>query len=289
MPRHEAVVLHRDDTRVVVVQRREVQRVAHHHAPVLPTGLLAVVVVLVATGDMGADVLAVVVIDGTALVFRVQILHDDVLQPGQPLQVQVESQHIVFQVVHEEVEAFFLVPVGTAAVAVVVEQEHAGVVFKIVVEIEGHAPRGIVEAQPPHPAAYMVATGILIDTRRTGLAGIGTPGNEGMDEGFQVAGVIIDNTAIIDIGSTAKLACHLQAQFQRDVLRTNAQIGGLRVVEGVLHILALAPGEVALPAGVGLQTVGNVAFQRQPLLGVRHRPVVGQSQAHLRNGAGIDA
>ena len=78
MPGHEAVVLHLDGV-VFVIKRRDVKRIAHHLSPMLPTAVEVVVVVIIATAYLQANVVSLVVIHRARLILRVKILHHDIL------------------------------------------------------------------------------------------------------------------------------------------------------------------------------------------------------------------
>ena len=74
---HEAIILEVDDT-IGVVDGRPIERIAHGLSPVLPTRVDVVVVEVVLTADVVGQRGRVVVIDGAALVLRVDVLEHHV-------------------------------------------------------------------------------------------------------------------------------------------------------------------------------------------------------------------
>ena len=70
MPRYEAVVVD-IQLSVGVVYGRSVERIAYYLPPVLPTWIDAVIVIVVYSGYLVADVLCVVVVVGAALILGV--------------------------------------------------------------------------------------------------------------------------------------------------------------------------------------------------------------------------
>lgn len=106
MERGEAVVLN-GERAVVVVDRRAVERIAHYLSPMLPSGEDIMVIEVVSTADMLGASDGMVVIERSALVFGIEIFHDDVFQPRAVAQVEFSTEHPVLEVVEKVVVAFF--------------------------------------------------------------------------------------------------------------------------------------------------------------------------------------
>ena len=66
----------------------------------LPTWLNGVVVVVVHATDVVKDLWCSVCIDGTALVSREEIFHHSVAHPAEVFQMDIGSEHDVFQWIH---------------------------------------------------------------------------------------------------------------------------------------------------------------------------------------------
>ena len=165
------------------------------------------VIVVVTAADMVADGRGMVMVERTALIFGVHILQNNVVEPCGILQAQFGTKQPVLEVVEEVAMLLLDVPLVAGAIAVVVEVQHHGVVFKILVGIESEVPRVVVEVQPCHPAAEVVAAGIL-----PGIAvgRVAATRQKGMPHTLQSA-LIADGGAIASVRRTAKLAGHLQS------------------------------------------------------------------------------
>ena len=289
---HESGVLEVDDA-VLVVDGRAVERVAHGLSPMLPTGVDVVVVVAVAAADVVGQRGRVVVVDGAALVLRVDILKHDVAQPRAILYVQLQAEQHVLQVVDEVATLLPDSPLVACSVAVVVELQHRRVVFEVFIDVESQLPGIVVVVHAHHPRAQLVALGILI--LGAFLGHVGTTWHEGVPHAAQSVVALVDAhvAAPRHIGRTAKLGSHLQTEFEGEREEAlgiaNHQVTGLRVEECAVGVLLLLLREVVLPVLVGGLSVGHVALQSEPAVGEGQHPVVGQRQAHLRHGPRVDA
>ena len=73
MPGHEAAVLNLYPA-VVIIQRGEIERIAHHLAPVLPSHQYVMIIVVVQASDMFGEGRRTVMVDAAALIFGIEIV-----------------------------------------------------------------------------------------------------------------------------------------------------------------------------------------------------------------------
>ena len=98
------------------------------------------VVIIVYASYVVGERRSVVVIHRSALILCVYILEHYVAYPRAIFEVHLHAEHHVLQVVEQKLALFLLLPLVTAAVAVVVDEEHGGVVFKILVGVYAQTP-----------------------------------------------------------------------------------------------------------------------------------------------------
>ena len=97
---------------VVIINRRTVEWISYHLAPMLPSRIDAVVIIIISTRYMVCDTRCTVMIVRTTLIFGIEILQHHIFQPARILQIQFEAQHDVLQRIHEETPFYFLIPVS---------------------------------------------------------------------------------------------------------------------------------------------------------------------------------
>ena len=258
----------------------------------LIAGIEAVVVEVVLTAEVVGDGCGVVVIDGAALIFRVEILENEIVEPRIGFVVIFETEHPVFKIVDEITVLFLHLPFIARSVAVVVHEEHGRMVLEELVGIQRETAPVAVVVQPRNPRAEHIALDILVYH----LTGIAAATEDGMPVvGDAAAGLHLLHGAggVRRIDCSTKEGNHLEAEFQRPgtetLLVSYFQISGFRVVQHLVGIPVLAVGEIGLPVAVGENAEGKMAFKMEPAARERHRPVIGKGQTHLRNGSGIDA
>ena len=232
MEGHESVVV---NTYLIVgvIYRRAEQRVADDLSPMLPSGVGAVVIVVVGAGNVVADVLRAVVVVWTALVFRIEILEHDVSQPCAILDVHLCSEHHVFEAIHEVAAVLPCVPLLALSVAVIVEQEHLAVVLEEMVGIHAQSPCLGVVVYSHHPAAQDVALLVAIHS----VCVVLSSGKERVPERFEAFFGRNGNHLALSVAlvwCAAKLGSHLQSHLQTQRIQVlvfaYAQISSLRVV-----------------------------------------------------------
>ena len=81
-----------------------------------------------------------VVVDGAALVFGIDVFKHHVLYHAVVLEAEFGAEHHVFEVVEHVATLLLRHPFCTFSVAVVVELQHGGVVFKELVGIKRQLP-----------------------------------------------------------------------------------------------------------------------------------------------------
>ena len=123
MKGHKPIVLHLDIT-IAIINRREVERIAHHLSPMLPARTEIMVIEIVLSANMVLPSCIVVMVNRTALIFCIKIFEDQSLQPGAVFHVQLGSQHPVFKIVEQVTTLLLHVPFLAFAISVVVELEH---------------------------------------------------------------------------------------------------------------------------------------------------------------------
>ena len=201
------------DAPVVIVDGRAIERIAHYLTPVLPTGIGAVVVVVIVAGDMVGDIHGMVVIERAALILGIEILYHHIMEPAAVLEIEFGTEHDVLEVIHIETAVLLHHILVALAIAVVVEHEHTRMVFKEVVGVKPQPPGIGVVVDTHEPAAQLVALYIGIFT----LAHVATTRDKGIPERAQpgIAFFGLYRTIFLrHIGSTTKLGTHLESQFQ---------------------------------------------------------------------------
>ena len=123
MPGHKAIVGH-PDTTIVIIERRTVERITHHLPPMLPACIEMVVVIVVAPHQMSVQISRMVVIDRSALILGIEILHDDSIEPRSSLEFQFCTKHHILEVVEEIAVVFLHIPLLSFAIAIIAEHEH---------------------------------------------------------------------------------------------------------------------------------------------------------------------
>ena len=109
---------------VFIVQRRPVERIAHRLSPVLVAGKDVMVVKVVPSADMVRNGKGMVVVDRTALVFRVKIFKDNTVQPVIGLKTILETQHPVLEVIEQIAVPLLHLPFVALPVTVIIKLEH---------------------------------------------------------------------------------------------------------------------------------------------------------------------
>ena len=101
-------------------------------------------------------------IDGTTLIFRIEILHNNIIQPTELFQFQLCPQEHILEVVKNVATIFLRVPLITCPITIVIEQEHRRLVFEEMIEI-GTDREGIgLIVQTHQPRTQMIAPGVAI-------------------------------------------------------------------------------------------------------------------------------
>ena len=98
------------------------------------------IVIVVAAAEMVGHIRRSVVIDGAALIFRVEIFQDDAAHPVAFLQLHLCSHHDVLERIVEVALLLLLHEVLAFGIAIIVEEEHLRMVFKVMVGIERSTP-----------------------------------------------------------------------------------------------------------------------------------------------------
>ena len=101
----------------------------------LPAREDIVIIIVVVTTDMVTVCGGTVVVHRSALILRIQILHDHVVQPSDLLQLHLRTQHDILEVVGHITVAHPLIPLLSPTIAVVVEHEHRRVVVEEMIGI----------------------------------------------------------------------------------------------------------------------------------------------------------
>ena len=114
-----------------------------------------------------------------------------------------------------------------------------------------------------------------------------------MEKCLQIRIIVVYLVTIIifQIGSATKLTSQLNAQLCREGLPflADLHIAGLTVIQGMLCVSMILMGKVPLPTIIGIHTIGDMSFEREPLTGAWNRPVVRQGKTNLGHRTGIDA
>ena len=205
-----------------------------------------------------------VVIGGTALISRIQVLEHQAVKPVVIFVVEIDAQEPVFEVVDEP----FVIVSRVPSVALLISGvclKHCRMVLKEFVGIHPKYPRVGVIVDAQHPRAQNVALFVLVFS----LAGITTAvREEGVPVGAEI-GSVLQNVegavAVWRISLAAELRCHLKSclngEREKDVLVAHFQVTRLAVVEHSVGIPLLAACEVVLPVLVGVLSVCYVSFQ----------------------------
>ena len=118
MPGGETVILHHNRT-VLIIKRRQIERIAHHLSPMLPTSKQIMIVVVIASRNLITDCWGMIMIDRTSLIFRGDILQDDIIEPSGILQSEVESQLPVFKGIDKITLGDHRIPLVTSSVTII--------------------------------------------------------------------------------------------------------------------------------------------------------------------------
>ena len=78
MPSNKTIVLDADIT-IGIINRRTIERISDNLAPMLPTTIQVMVIIIIKPTNMTIDILRMVMVQRTALVFGIHILEYDVL------------------------------------------------------------------------------------------------------------------------------------------------------------------------------------------------------------------
>jgi hypothetical protein len=81
VPSLESVIFHLNPA-IVVIERRKIERIARYLSPMFPSHQDIMVVVFIDASDVVWERRGTIVIDRTTLIFRIEILNDDILQPS---------------------------------------------------------------------------------------------------------------------------------------------------------------------------------------------------------------
>ena len=232
-----------------------------------------------------------VVINGAALVFGIDILCHHFLQPRRAIQPQFTTQKPIFKIIHEIALPLHVLCIAARAPPILVEMNHRRVVFKIMIGIKTHAPRRLLPITSHEPCPQMIT--FFVGKRAIG--GIAPCRKKGMPK-CTGRGTVVHNlhtTILLQIGCSAKLRGHFQSQFHRkghlSFGVSNHHIARFAVVKRTLRVAMLPLGETLLPATVGGFAISHMPFQAQPAVGEGHYPITRQRKAHLRNRPCIDA
>ena len=135
MPGHKAVILHLNPA-ILIIEGRTVEGIAHHLPPMLPAGEESVIVIVVTPTDMVAHGRSMIMIDGAALVFRIQILYHYIVHSTATFEIEFHPEHHVGKGIEEIAVFLTLIPFIALAIAIIIEHEHRAMVFKIFVGID---------------------------------------------------------------------------------------------------------------------------------------------------------
>ena len=139
MPGRKTIVL--DSKRTIgIVDRRTIERIAHHLPPMDPAGIEAMVVIVLSTSNVIVHARIVVVVDWAALVPRIQEFDHHGVQPSHLGQLQVCTQHDVFERIEQVTVLLARVPFRTRPIAIVIQEEHGRMILEVMVGIECKAP-----------------------------------------------------------------------------------------------------------------------------------------------------
>ena len=210
----------------------------------LPTGIDIVVVEVVVATHVHLVVMRVVVVNRSALVFGIDILHYDVPYPPVVLEVELHSEEPVGEVVEYELTFLLHIPLLARSVTVVVNQEHGRMVFEILVGIERELPGIGIVVQSCYPAAEVVSFRILIYGRH--LRSISSAWYQSLEHALQASVVLHDSlfaSSIKHVACSTELCRHFQSKLKREwheaVRIAYHYVARLAVVEHAIGIFAL--------------------------------------------------
>ena len=270
----DAVVLELDFS-ILVINWREQQGVAHCLSPMLPGAIETVVVIVVKTANLYAELWCGIVVKAARLVGGAQMFVEHGRDEGILRQRGLNAPKHVFPTVF---------------------QEHLRMVFKEMFSIALEVPVSPLPIQLKMPTAELVAFVVEVGA----VEGITATRDEGVPKTLEavahidvgiVEGGVVGATADIP-GFATKLGRHFQAANEGErefLLVADAQETGFAVVERIGRIEGALWMRFALPAVVGEEAVGQMALDSQPIVGAGNRPEIGQFHSHLRHRPRIDA
>ena len=119
----------------------------------LPAGIKTVVIEIILSAYVVRNDLIMVMVHRATLVFGIEILKQNVIQPWGIHKTDLNAQLYIFQGI-QEITTFLLdIPFRAFTISIIVHEEHGRMVFKEMVSIEAKAPFICVKIKTCQPTA----------------------------------------------------------------------------------------------------------------------------------------